>query len=349
MSHNWRNILVSQSDSIQSVLKVIEKESLQLALVVDTEKKLLGTVTDGDIRRAMIDEKPLSTAVSEIMTTAPTVVKIDTSSADALNMMKLMGISSIPILKGGKVVGLETLHKLFQKTQYENPVFLMAGGFGARLRPLTDHCPKPLLKVGDKPILETVLLRFIKAGFKNFYISTHYLHQMIKDHFGDGEKWGVSIKYVHENSPLGTGGAIGLLPAGLPELPMIVMNGDVLTNVNLEHLLAFHNDNDAIATMCVREYEYQVPFGVIEGDGLTIKSMTEKPVQHFRVNAGIYVIDREIINSVEVNEVVDMPTLLERYLHKNVMMFPFHEYWLDIGRMGDYHRAQTDITMLEMN
>ena len=153
----------------------------------------------------------------------------------------------------------------------------MAGGFGTRLKPLTDNCPKPLLKVGDKPILETVLLRFIKAGFHQFYISTHYLPEMIEEYFGSGEKWGVSIRYVHEKSPLGTGGALGLLPKDIPELPVIMMNGDVLTKVNFESLLAFHNKNRANATMCVREYEYQVPFGVIESEGSVIKSMIEKP------------------------------------------------------------------------
>jgi NDP-sugar pyrophosphorylase family protein len=225
----------------------------------------------------------------------------------------------------------------------------MAGGFGTRLKPLTDNCPKPLLKVGDKPILETVLLSFIKSGFHDFYISTHYLPEMIKEYFGDGEKWGVSINYVYEETPLGTGGALGLLPKDLPELPVIMMNGDVLTKVDIEALLAFHNENDANATMCVREYEYQVPFGVIESEGYKIKSMVEKPMQRFHVNAGIYVVGRKIIEQVNNNEVVDMPTLLERYLDKSVLMFPFHEYWLDIGRIDDFNRAQIDIQTLGLD
>lgn len=349
MNSNWPNILVSPLSTIHEVLKIINTEGLQLALVVDEHNILLGTVTDGDIRRALIAEKPLNTIVSDVMYTTPTSVSVGVDRSEILEVMNKLEISSIPILQDGRVVGLETLHKIYHKSQYKNPVFLMAGGFGSRLRPLTDNCPKPLLKVGEKPILEIVLLRFIKAGFENFYISTHFLHQMIIDYFGNGQKWGVSIKYTHEISPLGTGGAVGLLPKSLPQLPMIVMNGDVLTNVNLQQLLAFHNQHNAIATICVREYEYQVPFGVIEGDGLTINKMTEKPVQHFRVNAGIYVINPEIIGSVAVNENIDMPTLLERYLDKKVVMFPFHDYWLDIGRMGDYHRAQTDIIVLDMS
>lgn len=345
MSYNWQNILVSPSASIKDVLKVINEEGLQLALVVDAENYLLGTLTDGDIRRALIDDKPLETLVSGIMFTAPTVVSNETPRSQILAIMDRKGLSSIPILNEGKVVGLETLHKIIHKKKYANPVFLMAGGFGTRLRPLTDNCPKPLLKIGEKPILETVLIRFINAGFHDFYISTHYLPEMIKEHFGNGDKWGVKIEYVHESEPLGTGGALGLLPDNLPDLPIIVMNGDVLTKVNLEDLLAFHYENNATATMCVREYEYQVPFGVIESEANTVISMVEKPIQRFHVNAGIYVISREIIDGVKVNEVVDMPSLLERYLNKNVLMFPFHEYWLDIGRMDDFNKAQIDIKM----
>ncbi|TWX54061.1 nucleotidyltransferase family protein [Colwellia hornerae] len=346
MSHNWKNILVSSTATIQEVLKVIDSEALQLALVVDTDNRLLGTVTDGDIRRALINAVPLSHQISEIMFTTPTVVNVDTSKEKILELMNVKQLHSIPILDDGIVVGLETIHHVTQKNKYDNPVFLMAGGFGTRLKPLTDNCPKPLLKVGDKPILETVLLSFIKSGFHNFYISTHYLPEMIQEYFGDGSKWGISINYVHEEQPLGTGGALGLLPNNLPELPVIMMNGDVLTKVDLEALLVFHNENNADATMCVREYEYQVPFGVIESEGKTIKSMVEKPIQRFHVNAGIYVVSRKIIEEVNNNEVVDMPTLLERYLDNKVLMFPFHEYWLDIGRMDDFKRAQSDIYTL---
>tara|TARA_B110000503_G_scaffold124991_1_gene192109 strand:- start:312 stop:1103 length:792 start_codon:yes stop_codon:yes gene_type:complete len=262
--------------------------------------------------------------------------------------MNAKQLYSIPILDDGIVVGLETMHYAAEKTKYDNPVFLMAGGFGTRLKPLTDSCPKPLLKVGDKPILETVLLRFVKSGFHDFYISTHYLPEMIQEYFGDGSKWGVSINYIHEERPLGTGGALGLLPKALPALPVIMMNGDVLTKVDLEALLAFHNKNNANATMCVREYEYQVPFGVIESEGNNIKSMVEKPIQRFHVNAGIYVVGREIVDSVKENEIVDMPTLLERFLDKKVLKYSFYEYWLDIGRVDQLQKAQVDILTLDL-
>ncbi|WP_347361358.1 nucleotidyltransferase family protein, partial [Vibrio vulnificus] len=190
---------------------------------------------------------------------------------------------------------------------------LMAGGFGTRLRPLTDNCPKPMLKIGNKPILETVIRSFIKAGFVNFYISTHYMPELIHAHFGDGSEFGVNITYVHEESPLGTGGALGLLPNDLPkDLPLIMMNGDVLTKVDFQRLLDFHVSHDADATMCVREYDYQIPYGVINGEGNKITSMVEKPIQRFFVNAGIYVVSPRVIQSVPENHRIDMPTLLEQ-------------------------------------
>ena len=346
MSHNWKNILIKQTTTIEAALQIIDKGALQLALVVDDEERLLGTVSDGDIRRALINKKPFKSPVSEVMFTTPKTASAKSTRNDLLRLMDQFELSAIPLLQDGKVVGLESLHQVLHKKKFENPVFLMAGGFGTRLKPLTDNCPKPLLKVGDKPILETVLINFIRSGFQRFYISTHYLPELIREYFGNGEKWGVSISYVHENEPLGTGGALGLLPKNLPDLPIILMNGDVLTKVNLESLLTFHNEHDASATMCVREYEYQVPFGVIEGNGNIIESMIEKPTQRFHVNAGIYVISRKIIDSVDENEKIDMPTLLERHLDNRVLMFPFYEYWLDIGRMDDFKRAQLDIDAL---
>lgn len=349
MAHNWQDILVRPTISIYEVLKVIDDGSFRLSLVTDESGKLLGSVSDGDVRRALIDNIPLNTPVSQIMNTTPVTVSRDVSRNEVLRILDELELLALPVVDNSKVVGLETLQQVIHKKRYDNPVFLMAGGFGTRLRPLTDDCPKPLLKVGNKPILETVILSFIKAGFHDFYISTHYLPEMIRDYFGNGEKWNVSIKYVHESEPLGTGGALGLLPKDMPNLPIILMNGDVLTKVNFEELLKFHNENDANATMCVREYEYQVPYGVIENDGHVIKSMVEKPIQRFHVNAGIYVIGRKVIESVNKNEYVDMPTLLERHLNQNILMFPFYEYWLDIGRMDDFNRAQSDITTLGLD
>lgn len=224
----------------------------------------------------------------------------------------------------------------------------MAGGFGTRLRPLTDNCPKPMLKVGGRPMLETLLLRFIDSGFHNFYISTHYMPEQIKSHFGDGSKWGVKISYVHEENPLGTGGALGLLPDTVSEVPLIMINGDVLTMVNFERLLAYHVQHQAMATMCVREYEYQIPYGVINGEGHKIINMIEKPTQRYFINAGIYVVSEKLRKSILKQTRIDMPVLLENEIAKghDILMFPIHEYWLDIGRIDDFYKAQSDIQEL---
>lgn len=348
MSHTWKNTLISPDCSIMNALAVIDKEALRGAIVVDQNNKLLGVVSDGDIRRGILSGRALDDSVSLLMNTDPIIATRDTTKEQLIDIMESKYILSIPIVENGIVIDLCTLHDSLSVPKIENPVFLMAGGFGTRLRPLTNNCPKPLLKVGDKPILEITLLNFIKSGFVNFYISTHYLPEMIKDHFGDGSKWGVCITYVHEETPLGTGGALGLLPNDTPELPLILMNGDILTNMNFRKLLDFHDSESADASMCVREYEYQIPYGVIQGEHGQVRSMVEKPIQIFHINAGIYVINPSIIKQVTPQMVIDMPTLLESNINEKgkVIMFPIHEYWLDIGRMEDYEKAQSDIHTL---
>lgn len=348
MNYNWKNILIQQHESIRSALKTIDSEALRIALVVDDDLNLIGVVTDGDIRRGLIKNCTLDDCVSEVMNCRPLTIPVGFSRRDAVKLMHGKGILALPVVNGDKVVALETLYRFSQQHKYEHPVFLMAGGFGTRLRPLTDNCPKPMLKIGDTPILEIILKSFIRAGFVNFYISTHYLPEIIKDYFGDGVKWNVKITYVHERNPLGTGGALGLLPDDIPDLPLIVTNGDVLTNVDFERVLEFHLKHSPAATMCVRDYEYQIPFGVVEGQGNRITGMVEKPVHRFFVNAGIYVISPELRKSVNKNQRLDMPTLLENQISGGgeVLMFPIHEYWLDIGRMDDFEKAQRDISVL---
>jgi dTDP-glucose pyrophosphorylase len=352
MSHCWKNVLVKPDNTIRDALEIINNEALRVVLVVDEENVLLGVVTDGDIRRGLLNNLSLASEITHVMNTSPLTGDTNTSRDELIAVMESNDVLSIPLLEDGKVVGLETLHGMLSKPVYQNPVFLMAGGFGTRLRPLTDTCPKPMLKIGNKPILETVIRSFIKAGFVNFYISTHYMPEQIQAHFGDGSEMGVNVTYVHEEQPLGTGGALGLLPKELPQdLPLIMMNGDVLTKVDFQRLLDFHTENQADATMCVREYDYQIPYGVINGEGNKITSMVEKPIQRFFVNAGIYVVSPEVIASVPKNHRVDMPTLLEEHMNErdNVLMFPIHEYWLDIGRMDDFNRAQADIHTLGLD
>ncbi len=353
MSHCWQKTLISESSTIKQALEIINGEALRVAVVVDKSNKLLGMVTDGDIRRGLLNDLVLTDSVAKVMNTKPITAKQGVTKETLIDIMETNEILSVPLLDEiGHVIGLETLHGALHQPKHQNPVFIMAGGFGTRLKPLTDTCPKPMLHIGNKPILETVIRSFIKAGFVNFYISTHYMPEQIQAYFGDGSEMGVNITYVHEEQPLGTGGALGLLPKDLPkDLPLIMMNGDVLTKVDFQRLLDFHVDNGADATMCVREYDYQIPYGVINGEGNKITSMVEKPVQRFFVNAGIYVVSPEVIASVPKNHRVDMPTLLEEHMNErdNVLMFPIHEYWLDIGRMDDFNRAQADIHTLGLD
>lgn len=346
MKNNLDEILIRGECTIRAALKAINSDvSVKLAVVVNGNRKILGVVTDGDIRRALLSNFTLESSVYGIMNKTPVTVKSGISKNDLLDIMNEKGMFSIPVVDGdGYVVSIETYHDVLLPPIYENPIFIMAGGIGTRLKPLTDNCPKPLLEVGGRPLLETILVNFKNAGFRNFFISTHYLPWMIKEYFGNGNNWGVNITYIHEEVPLGTGGAVSLLPKDISDLPMLIMNGDVLTTVDFQNLLEFHTENKATATMCVREYEYRIPYGVITGDGKRIISMQEKPLQRLFINAGIYVIDQKVIRTVEKNRYVDMPTLLEQHIKNDdsVLMFPIHEYWLDIGRIDDFNKAQND-------
>ncbi len=350
MNKQWQKITVKPEDSITSVLQVIEKAASRFAMVADNEHTLLGVITDGDIRRHILKGLSLNEKASKIMTENCVTASPSTSKSELFTTMEKKGLLSIPIIRAGKIVGIETLYKVLETKTHQNPVIFMAGGFGTRLKPLTDNCPKPMLKVGDRPILETMISRCKKADFVNFYISTHYMPEVIKNHFGNGSDLGVNINYIHEDTPLGTAGALGLLPKNIPQLPTIVLNGDVLTNIDFERLIMFHNKHKATATMCVREYEYTVPYGVITGEGHNIKKMTEKPTYSFFVNAGIYVLSTKLIQEVEENRQIDMPTLLEKHIASKdeVLMFPIHEYWLDIGHIEEFKRAQVDIQTLEL-
>lgn len=353
MTNSWKKAILLQNATIKEALEILNTSSMRAVLVTDTENHLKGVVTDGDIRRGILNGIDLNSNVDSIMNKSPITAQSGIDKNHLIQIMRKHDLLFIPIIENKKLVGLETIHgALANQPTYQNPVFIMAGGFGTRLRPLTDNCPKPMLKIGSKPILETVINSFISAGFVNFYISTHYMPEQIHNYFGDGSRFGINITYIHEEIPLGTGGALGLLPKDLHNgLPLIMINGDILTNVDFQNLLEFHLTQEADATMCVREYNYQIPYGVVHGDGNKILNMVEKPIQRYFVNAGIYVISSHIIQSVPKNYRIDMPTLLEDHIKKNnnILMFPIHEYWLDIGRMDDFNRAQVDIHTLGLD
>ncbi|MEI7605821.1 MAG: nucleotidyltransferase family protein [Rhodospirillaceae bacterium] len=341
---NWKVLSVSLDASIEDAIRAINEGAMQIALVLDPAGRLRGSVTDGDVRRALLQHVALTEPVKDIMNPAPTSVFQGTPRENVVALMNAHRLNQIPVVDCElRVVGIETLHENAAMPCFDNWVFLLAGGFGKRLRPLTNVVPKPMLPVGGKPVLEIIIEKFINQGFRRFYVAVHYMADKIKAHFGDGEKWGANIRYVEEELPLGTAGALALLPEG-NDLPMIVMNGDLMTRVNFIDLLHFHKYHQAVATMCGHAHSYQVPFGVVEADGHEVRGIVEKPVYKHFVNAGIYIISPQIINKVPKGIPLDMPDLLQGLIDEDqkVCFFPLHEYWLDIGRIPDLERAKLE-------
>ena len=347
MTERWRQVLIGPQASMKATIEVIDKAALQIALVVDEQQRLLGVVTDGDIRRALIRGVALDTPITQVMNRTPKTVQETTSKTQQIAILRRYGVLQLPIVDQIRgVVGLATLQELYQPAVLANPVVLLAGGLGSRLRPLTDHCPKPLLEIGGKPILQTIIENFARMGFGRFYIAVHYLAERIMEYFGDGSQWGVRIDYIEEREPMGTAGAIGLLPDHVPELPILVMNGDILTQIDFLNLLRYHEEQKASATLCVRQYEYQIPYGVVSLDGQRVAEIVEKPVHSCFSSAGIYVLNPELVTSIRELGHCDMPDLLNRHIAEGerVTTFPIHEYWLDIGREADFLRAQGEFS-----
>ena len=343
---DWQDVVLTPQSDIRDAMRTLDETALRIAIVCDENNKLIGTVTDGDIRRGLLKHSDMQDSVSAVMNQSPRTVTRSHTRQQRIEIMDQYDLLALPIVDDkNHLVGLETLHQVLKPKKRDNPIFIMAGGFGTRLRPLTDNCPKPMLRVGDKPMLEHLINQFRVLGFYDFYISTHYMPEIIHTHFGDGSEWDINITYIHESKPLGTGGALGLLPKNLPELPLIMMNGDVLTKINFTELLNHHESNNLDATMCVREMEYKISYGVVESEDGLITNMVEKPTYRYHINTGIYVLSPEYVSSVKPNTQIDLPTLLEQRIDtdKKVGIYTTHEYWLDIGQMTDYQKAQQDI------
>ncbi len=338
---NLKNLFLAPEKSIEDAIKTIDKGGMRVALVVASNVRLIGTVTDGDVRRAIIRHVGLDRPVSEIMNTSPETVPVGTPRDEMRAVMQTHSLLQLPIVDDAfRVVGIEMFQEIDSKPRADNWVFLMAGGFGKRLRPLTNDVPKPMLPISGKPILETIVESFVARGFHRFYIAVHYKADTIKAHFGNGEKWNATIRYIEETTPLGTAGALGMLP-DCDGLPLLMMNGDLLTKVPFQDLLDYHGQLGAAATLCGRRYNYQVPFGVIDAEGHDVRGIVEKPVHTCFVNAGIYVLSPEVVAAVPKGEAINMPDLLQDLMDRGrkVCVFPIHEYWLDIGRTDDFERA----------
>ncbi|MDD2571510.1 MAG: nucleotidyltransferase family protein [Bacteroidales bacterium] len=339
-----KEIKISPLATIREALQVIDRGAMKIALVIDTDGRLTGTLTDGDIRRGFLSGLTLDDPIESIYHRDPVTASASDSREKIIEIALSRRIYQIPIVdEQGFVVRLAEIDHLIRKEKHPNLVFLMAGGLGQRLRPLTNDIPKPMLSVGGRPILETVIYQFKKHGYSRFAISINYKSDQIKEHFGDGSRLGVEICYISENQRMGTAGALGLMESQ-PDRPFFVMNGDILTTVDLESLMDYHIRNGSSATMCIREFGLEVPYGVVRLNKESIVAIEEKPVQQFYVNAGIYVLSPEMLRLLPAGEALDMTRLFEMAVEKGLttLSFPIREFWMDIGNPADYERANLE-------
>lgn len=342
VQQNWRKALLPVNANLQEAIRALEEAVLQIILVVTSDGVLVGTLTDGDIRRGLLRGLDLDSPIDTIIFQDPIVAPPLLGREAVLKLMQANMIRQLPIVdKERRVVGLHLLDNLIIPSKRPNLMVIMAGGQGSRLRPHTENCPKPLLQVGSKPMLEHIIAGAKAEGFQRFVLAIQYLGNMIEEYCGDGSRWDVHIDYLREESPLGTAGAIGLL-SPRPEVPFIVSNGDVLTDIGYGEMLDFHCRYGASATMAVRMHEWQHPFGVVRTKGVDIIGFEEKPVVRNHINAGVYVLDPSVLDTLKAGEKFDMPTLFSRLQKRaaRTIVYPMHEPWLDVGREDDLGRAQ---------
>jgi dTDP-glucose pyrophosphorylase len=336
------SILVGTSATIEDTIRVMDAGAMALALVVDGEGRLLGTVTDGDVRRGLLRGLRLADPVERVMHAGPVTAPPGTPRDELLRIMRHREIGQLPLVDDqGRVVGLELLGDLIaQPGVKDSPVLILAGGLGTRLRPLTADTPKPLLTVGNRPLLEVLIEQIAGYGFRNFFLAVNYRAEQVEASLKDGRRLGVSIRYLRETKPLGTAGAIRLARPDLT-LPFLVVNGDLLTKANFDHLLAHHVSEGCDLTVAIKEYTQRIPYGVVRLEGGIVVAMEEKPVQACFVNAGMYVLDPGVTSLVPEQGSFDMPDLIRTVLDRGgrVGGFPILEYWLDIGAHEDYERA----------
>jgi dTDP-glucose pyrophosphorylase len=340
---DWRKTLLPAGSNLQQAIRNLDESALQIVLVVSPEGALLGTITDGDIRRGLLRGLNLDSSIDGIINREPMVAPPEMSRSMVQELLRSNKIRQLPVVDQQRcVIGLHVWDEPSTSDRRSNLLMIMAGGRGRRLGHHTESCPKPLLPVGDKPMLEHIIERARSDGFYRIIMALHYLGSMIEDYFGDGGRWGVQIQYVREEMPLGTAGAIALLNPR-PDCAFLVSNGDVLTDIRYGELLDFHNRHSAAATVAVRPYVWQHPFGVVNTNGVDITGFEEKPVIRTHINAGIYVLAPNAIESLERGEHCDMPDLIMRLRKKaqRTIVYPMHEPWLDIGRMEDYALAQS--------
>lgn len=339
--NNWKKAIIYIDSTIQDVIKNISDSGIRICLVKDKNDCFIGTIADGDIRRALLEGLILKDKIKKIINYNSLIATPKMPRDELINLMIKNKIYQIPIVdSSNKIIGLSLWDDFNKPLEYENKMILMVGGRGTRLQPHTENCPKPMVKVGGSPILEHIILKAKKNGFSNFYLAINHLGHVIEDYFGDGKKFNVNIQYIREKNTLGTAGAISLINSK-PNEPFVVTNGDVLTDIDYSKILDYHIKHNACATMAVRIHELQHPFGIIETNGLDIISVNEKPIITNYINAGIYVLSPDAINELDINTHCDMTSLFEKLKNKNksIIVYPMHEPWLDIGHPNDLIKA----------
>ena len=348
---NIQTLCIPPTSSIRKAIACIDRNEKGIALITDEKGRLLGTLTDGDVRRAMLAGDSLDTPIKELLARKassiyphPITASVGTKRTDLLRLMKEHIVRQVPLLDAkGHIAGLATLDDLLPQEVPSLQAVIMAGGYGTRLRPLTRKLPKPMLPVGKQPILELIIKQLRKAGIRNVNISTHYKAEKITRHFGDGSSLGVRLQYLTEDRPLGTVGGLGLMK--VPKEPILVINGDILTKVNFSTMLDFHREHKADMTVAVQKYDVQVSYGVVETEDYFVRRLTEKPKFLYFVNAGIYLLEPSVLRLIPKGEHFDMTDLIQQLLDQGrpVVSFPIREYWLDIGNHAEYNQAQGDV------
>ncbi len=331
--------------TLREVVETIQCAERQIALIVDRQRRLLGTITDGDLRRANLGEVPMDAPASLVMHRAFVSAPAGSSREQVLALMKERLLRHVPLIEpDGVVVDLAWISEMLSEDDNLSAV-VMVGGLGTRLRPLTDDVPKPMLPVGGRPLLEHIVAQLRKAGIKRIHLTTHYKPEAIEGHFGDGSAFGVELRYLHEREPLGTAGSLGLL--GDTHEPLLVINGDVLTEVDFRGMLAFHREHGAELTIAIREQEQASAYGVVDTEGIEVRAIREKPVLRQKITTGIYLLDPSVLALIPKNSSLDMPTLITELIDRGrrVISFPVHEYWLDIGQPADYEKAKSDVRL----
>lgn len=355
MPHDLSQFCIPRESTIRKAIECIDANSNGIALVCDEDGRLIGTITDGDIRRALLTavglDAPIAGILREKKTSeypTPVTASVGIDPLSALRLMHERCVRQLPLLDGdGRVCDLWTLDDLVSEPGLPIQAVVMAGGQGIRLRPLTEKLPKPMLPVGDKPLLQRIIEQMQKAGIRRVHLATHYKGEIIENHFRDGRDFGMEISYIREDRPLGTAGALCRLEPS--DDPLLVVNGDILSLVDFRAMLDFHRDNDAVMTVAVREYTLKVPYGIVQNSGLDVTGIVEKPEISHLVNAAIYMMNKEACRYIPDDQPYDMPDLIARLIedkHK-VVAFLVREYWQDIGRMADYQEAVDNVKKLQ--